>query len=346
MEVDFAIVFILIAVVVLGLISIGLIFLFRHPIHITKDQCINFVHNSLPLSYDIESANWKDPENELNHPLQSLCSDGFKGCGLYYWRVPTSIMFGLEPIKLGEKSFYDEKKKRQALTIEVDNPAEERTQKETLKADSITGIILRGQNTFGWSSQGVDTSKFPSALHMFKLNKETLLEDNFSLRDLVLIRAKEFLKNSESDSTACYNKTHLQQLSDISDDGVHCDHIMKALLSILDFDKTTKYDFHARSFGGGPWRATSTYEALVRSCVPWYKRMLSPKITIDEMWGGKVLEYNKESMNTLVGLEFRNDGTKHYVRVTYKDTSPNETFFRAPKPTSLNSPSTTYSPMN
>mmetsp|Transcript_12284 Transcript_12284/g.14828 ORF Transcript_12284/g.14828 Transcript_12284/m.14828 type:complete len:326 (+) Transcript_12284:14-991(+) len=289
------------------------------PVHISKETCLAKVHELFPVKY--ESGAWTDPDL-----LENEQTDSLKGSGMYYWRVPTSIFFGLNPTTFGNSSTYNQEKKRQELRVEVYNPAESRNQKETLKADAITGIVLRGNGLFGWTSQPVDTSKFPSSLYMRKTNSESVV-DKKDLNTFLVTKSKELLKEQNISSSSCFNKDHCSQLQGIINGDDNRGEIETALKTIINEDLTSKYDFHARAFGGGPWRATITYDYLIKECLPWYKRF-SSKITIDEMWGGKILEYNKKTSMSLIGIEFRGDGKKHYIRVTIKDRSPSETYFQ------------------
>jgi hypothetical protein len=298
------------------------------PVHISKDECIDKVATLFPIKY--ESGKWSELKSDFQNnqlKISTECTDTLKGTGLYYWKVPTSIFFGLNPTTLGKASTYNEKKQRQELTVEVTNPAESRKQKETLKLDAITGVVLRGNGVFGWTSQPVDTSKFPSSLYMMKTDEKNI-ENSSELKLLIQEKSKQLLAGKNAPNS-CFNKDHCSQLQNMIEGGSDCKLIENAMNEILSFDETSKYNFHSRAFGGGPWRAAITYDFLVQECVPWYRRMFASKITIDEMWGGKILEYDDHSKFSLVGIEFRGDGKKHYIRVTIKDRSPSETYFRA-----------------
>jgi hypothetical protein len=233
----------------------------------------------------------------------------------------------LNPIKLGKRSTYNDAKKRQEMSVEVKNPAESRTQKETLKVGSVTGVILRGGGVFGWTSQDVDTAKFPSSLFMLK-TESMPIKSKGDLKQLLSVKAKEILNQKDSPS-ACFNRDHIAQLRGITEGAVEEFTIEDALKGILEFDESSEFEFHARAFGGGPYRAALTFDMLVKKCVPWYRRMFSRKITIDEMWGEKQLEYSTKNKSCFVGIEYRGDGKKHYIRVTVQDRSPSETYFRA-----------------
>ena len=62
--------------------------------------------------------------------------------------MPTSLFFGLLPLKMGERATNNEKKQRLEHAVEVVNPAENnRKQTEAWEMGKAGGIVLRGDAT-------------------------------------------------------------------------------------------------------------------------------------------------------------------------------------------------------
>ena len=79
---------------------------------ITKHEVIAAVQQAFPMSYT--DGSWSAPAHP--HEVPSL-DDG----DLYFWRVPTSMFFGMRPVKMGDKAVYDPVKQEKKMTYQVHN---------------------------------------------------------------------------------------------------------------------------------------------------------------------------------------------------------------------------------
>ena len=156
------------------------------------------------------------------------------------------------------------------------------------------------------------------------------------------------------DARAHFNGEHVIQLEELGL-GQGGQTIAQAFEEILAADPTSEYSLVAKAYGGGAIRAALTYaredwnsgqyartlidprlwptcrryERLISRVLSPLHRLLQPitTITVDEMFGGKILEYDHTKRHCLVGLEFRPDGSTKYVRLKLADTAPGETFW-------------------
>ena len=208
---------------------------FRRDVHISKDMCIDVIVSRCSMSYGYGNLT-----QEWSSPLMGgdVATDDICGSGLYYWRVPTSIFFGLNPTTMGKAAYYNSEKNRYEIKVEVDNPAENRRQTETLKEASYTGVILRGGELYGWTSQNTDMAKFPSSLFYWASSPVAVasLEINS-----ILTNAAESVKQIERTArrSACFNGKHWKQLCDIAA-GRGVSTVEGALKQVLSHDKSSK----------------------------------------------------------------------------------------------------------
>ena len=210
----------------------SLLWKLRRGIHLSKDQCIDAVVSGCAMSYESNVQEWSSPTMDGD-----VASDAICGSGLYYWRVPTSIFFGLNPTTMGNAKIHNQEKDRDEIKIEVYNPAEERKQTETLKQTSYTGIILRGGRLHGWTSQNVDMRNFPQSLFYWASSPvpALALEMNSILSDA----ARSLEQLGCTARGASFNAKHWRQLRDIAAGGGEST-VEVALKGILSYDETSK----------------------------------------------------------------------------------------------------------
>jgi hypothetical protein len=244
---------------------------------------------------------------------------------LFFWRVPTSLFFGVMPTRLGEHATWNEAKERWQITHQVYNPAEARTQSETFHAKSFVGTILRGGDArYGWASQPA-TPSLPANLMSWSAEPRDARAGHI-LDDLRALAAEMLEIVKAGDPRAHVNALHLAQLEELAlGAGGHA--IAQAFEGILGSDSTTSYSLVARAYGGGAWRVALTFEALLSRTISLPRRLLWPllSITVDEMFGGGVQSFAWATRRTLVGVEFLADGRTKYVKLQLGDAAPGAT---------------------
>jgi hypothetical protein len=287
------------------------------PVHVSKEEVKECVLRHCPMMH-ATGTGWSEPPLQLRAPVA--------GDNLIFWRVPTSLFFGLMPTRMGENATWNGSKQRFEQAHVVHNPAEARQQPETFVRGKFVGVVLRGGAArHGWASLDDSAAEtWPPELMYWASPRRHTAQPGRMLEDLQAL-ATELLA-LEHNERAHFDAAHWMQLEEIAN-GVGGAAIAHAFTRILDADPSAEYVLTARAYGGGAWRLALTYEALVQRAVGWSRRALCPAITVDEMFGGKRLAYVPTVAHAaLVGAEFRAGGSISYVRVARSDTPPAGTF--------------------
>ena len=288
--------------------------------HISQEEVTAAVRAAMPMEYTADTG-WTKPELLCNS-AEPAPDDADH----FFWCVPTSMFFGLMPTRLGNRAVHNEKKQRLEVIHTVNNPAEDRSQTEAFHGASFVGIVLRGASAqYGWASQPAAPS-FPDSIMNWSAEARParagmILQELRALGSSMLndvVRA--------GDARAHFNGAHVSQLEELAV-GEGGSAIAEAFEAILAADPTSEYSIVARAYGGGAFRAAFTFDRLIERVLSWPSPPPSVTITVDEMFGGKILEYDHTKRRCLVGLEFRADGSTKYVRLKLADTAPTETFW-------------------
>lgn len=128
----------------------------RRPYHISKDHVEKAISTSFPMTFS--NGCWSAP---------ALPRRDESSATLHFWRVPSSLFFGLTPTRLGDRATFSEARQVMETSHVVVNPAEQhRQQEETFRMGKLVGVILRGDGPapYGWTSQKTDVASFPKEL--------------------------------------------------------------------------------------------------------------------------------------------------------------------------------------
>lgn len=282
---------------------------FLKPVHVNKEKTRSLVTKALAVHKDKDGA-WTPPH--VKDP-----KTGAEPTAVI-WRVPTSVFFGLSPEHLGDGAEVHSVKGKQ-LVVEVHNPAEQRMQKEAFRLDKYTGVILRGGDVYGWATTPLDPGSLPSTLFCVPLTPRAIQPG--TVGKMLRAAAAELL-NAVDVPGALVPTTVRGQLHALAN-GTDDNRIASALESVMAADPTSRFVFTGRLYGGGPWRGCLTFEELARKAAPVSGRMQGRfggrVVMVDEMFGDRKLALASHSKDTLVGCEWRKDGTVAYVRVTPND---------------------------
>lgn len=293
---------------------------------------MDFVLNGFNLTFSEETQSWDFTSLPLDSSDKMTAEA--QGSGFYYFMVPSSLFFGLHPTTLGDTKVWSDKKQRDEMLIKVFNPAEDREQEEKFVEAKATGIILRGTNSFGWASSDMDTSGFPEFLHMWKGDVITIADVD-AVPEALKTAAQATLDAGKDFPNSYFNDEHWQQLQGVASGGGETfEALVKTFQKVLTSDPTAQYELVPRTYAGGVLRLTCTMDHVVKSLVPQLENPKdgepAPIVTVDEMWGGKTLEYDPEKASSiLIGAELANNGKPRYVRISFLDGPPGGVYFRS-----------------
>ena len=172
--------------------------------HISKDEAKRAVAALFPMVHD--GTRWSEPTLPRS-PMQQTDN-------LFFWRVNTSLFFGLMPSKMGASATYNNMKQRHEILHDVRNPAEQgRTQTSAFREGQFIGIVLRGNRSYGWASSAADTSDFPSALMCFSTDQLAARPGQL-LQSLAKLALE--LMGQRDDPRAVFDEAHWAQLDSIA----------------------------------------------------------------------------------------------------------------------------------
>jgi hypothetical protein len=227
------------------------------------------------------------------------------------WKTPTSIFIGLSPMKMTTVCKEDEK--GAYAMSKVFNPTEHRYQDEKLRKNKILGVVLRGDNMYGWASQPYKLEKkigeFSLQPKIYRFN--ATVTPTKSILHEVHVLMTSLLQNIDKRTRikSLYDKSHLYQLQKIVDGKE--DRVPKALNRLFHNSKCVQ-DFAVvcRLYGGGNQRIAMTFRDL--SAIHGINE-------IPEQWGNGSTTISKETEMMLVGCEIGPDGSLKYIRLFAKD---------------------------
>lgn len=286
---------------------------------LSKDECVALALRYFQAAHD--GIAWSEPRF-------TPAPEGVPASG-YAWRVPTSLFFGLRAVRLGDGAEENTAKRRRELRLSVRNLAEAREQIEAFREDVYTGIVLRGDDSFGWASSPSDLTTLPAAL--FRCSTEPELVRAGEAAACVQRHATQLLALLDAGG-GHVNGRHRAQLEEAARGAQP--HLSSELDRALAADPTSEFAFCARAYGGGPWRL-----ALTLSCVA--DRLGLRAFSVPEQFGDGSLVFSPSTAaaagggdgdsgsarhaSALLGAELRADGSASYIRLQLADTAPGDT---------------------
>ena len=244
--------------------------------------------------------------------------------GTFSWKTFTSIFIGIVPRNL-EVNGNSVDQKGPFFTVVVHNTVEKRDQEEKIRKDKSLGIVLRGQQLFGWTSQpylleareGVFAYGVPLEINISSsiTKKELKIALNSLIQELI-IAVKN--KSSNSNLEPNYTKGHIAQLNKLANE-LNDSFVFEQFMSIIKQSKGAVQNFTliARTYGGNVDRYGCTFETL--------RNNFDVNI-IPENFGDNYTEYSYKNKTMIVGYEIQN-GKTSYIRLKRSDLPRKLTFF-------------------
>lgn len=248
------------------------------PVSISKDDVQTMIRTQFPFAFDEETRSWildgavqpggatrsgQPGGGSRLHEHDQLTNDTFLGPGFYYWKVPTSILFAVHPVteRLGKKNKakWNAEKSRWELKVQVYNNVEARNQTEKVTHGKITGVVLRGKEAFGWTSQDDDVNKYPESLYRWEC-KRIPVKSHEEVPRAIAELARNMRDECEGDPKANFNHVHWEQLNEIVDSCGDAEQsstlrsIHEQFKKILEEDDTAEFEIVARAYAGASVR--------------------------------------------------------------------------------------------
>lgn len=233
------------------------------------------------------------------------------------WKTPTSIMIGLSPLKLAPYCLTD--KKGAYVTTRVFNPTEHRYQYEKVRVGTVTGVVLRGGDIYGWASQPYVLEKKAGEYSLepkasgVKIRRDLTTTVSGALRPSLHALTKSLMENVEKKGNRVdptFAPSHLRQLAKISE-GAGDDQVVRAVERALRNAKgVEEARLVCRMYGGGRERTAVTFKHL------YEKHGIRE---VPEQWDDGISVYSKETEKMLIGAERAFDGSLYYFRLHQKD---------------------------
>jgi len=252
--------------------------------------------------------------------------------GVYAWKVPTSIFFGITPVTADEQAAAggsevddDGHPETPALKFKcaMHNPAENREQEENFKTGKFTGFIIRGEGAYGIATQKTEAKGLPGLVFESAGNMPVpdMTEEAILAQ---LIELSSYVQNEWKDTPgAHFPQSHWSDLCCGASFGPMASQFSRVMAVVSEIDSNVSWQITTRIYGGGNWRVCMLYKALPTI-------MGLGRISIPEMWGEKRIACEGENLIKLVGVEMPTppgSGNARYVRLAAKDALPGFTYW-------------------
>ena len=265
---------------------------------------------------------WQKAENVTNQELISNRQTTGRD-GLYVWQVPTSIFIGVRPVSdFSSQYTYNATKSRHEFECSVPNPTENRTQTEPFKSDKYVGIVFRGNNKYGWASQGYPLkAKYDGHFAIHCPAGQTVTSTDLPrLFQSVCEQLKTSMNTMMADLT-CPPHIDDEHKTDVVSNGYQLlqqafEHVMETEQAVE--GQKTLYEVVALTYGGGDLRVCSN--------LGYYSAEHRDVTHVPEMWGNQRLDI-RTNTDDLVGFQRLGEDDLKYVRLAMGDVATNTAFY-------------------